>query len=61
VLSPRCTFTPKVEPYPSLTVFDAPEATMCAAQRNRSNTPLQALTTLNDPVFSRTPGSWAGA
>jgi mono/diheme cytochrome c family protein len=38
-------------PYPSLLVFDAPEGTACAAQRNRSNTPLQALTTLNDPVF----------
>ncbi len=38
-------------PYPSLTVFDAPEGIICAAQRNRSNTPLQALTTLNDPVF----------
>jgi hypothetical protein len=38
-------------PYPSLMMFDAPEGTICAAQRNRSNTPLQALTTLNDPVF----------
>jgi hypothetical protein len=38
-------------PYPSLTVFDAPDGTQCAAQRNRSNTPLQALTTMNDPVF----------
>jgi hypothetical protein len=38
-------------PYPSLMMFDAPEGTICAAQRNRSNTPLQALTTLNDPAF----------
>jgi mono/diheme cytochrome c family protein len=38
-------------PYPSLMVFDAPEGTLCTAARNRSNTPLQALTTLNDPVF----------
>jgi mono/diheme cytochrome c family protein len=38
-------------PYPSLTTFDAPEGTVCTAMRNRSNTPLQALTTLNDPVF----------
>jgi hypothetical protein len=38
-------------PYPSLTVFDAPDGTLCTAARNRSNTPLQALTTLNDPVF----------
>ena len=32
-------------------VFDSPESNVCLAQRNRSNTPLQALTTLNDPVF----------
>jgi hypothetical protein len=32
-------------------MFDAPEGTNCTAFRNRSNTPLQALTTLNDPVF----------
>jgi hypothetical protein len=38
-------------PYPSLVMFDAPDGTNCTAQRNRSNTPLQALTTLNDPVF----------
>jgi hypothetical protein len=38
-------------PYPSLMMFDAPEGTVCTAQRNRSNTPLQALATLNDPVF----------
>lgn len=38
-------------PYPSLTVFDCPEGTVCMAARNRSNTPLQALTTLNDANF----------
>jgi hypothetical protein len=38
-------------PYPSLLMFDAPEGNLCTAQRNRSNTPLQALATLNDPVF----------
>jgi hypothetical protein len=41
----------RTNPYPSLTVFDCPEATVCTAQRNRSNTPLQALTTLNDSSF----------
>jgi hypothetical protein len=38
-------------PYPSATTFDAPERTVCNIRRVRTNTPLQALVTLNDPVF----------
>jgi hypothetical protein len=38
-------------PYPSMTTFDAPERTYCNVRRLRTNTPLQALVTLNDPVF----------
>ena len=41
----------RTNPYPSLMIFDSPESNVCLAERNRSNTPLQALTTLNDPVF----------
>jgi len=38
-------------PYPSSTTFDAPERTACNIRRLRTNTPLQALVTLNDPVY----------
>jgi hypothetical protein len=45
------TFFYRVTPHPSLTVFDQPNAAQACTRRNRSNTPLQALTLLNDPAF----------
>ncbi|MBA4147256.1 MAG: DUF1549 domain-containing protein [Verrucomicrobia bacterium] len=41
----------RTSPYPSFINFDATERTACVVKRTRSNTPLQALTLLNDPVY----------
>jgi hypothetical protein len=45
------TFRYRSVPYPMLEAFDAPNADFSCVRRVRSNTPLQALTTLNEPIF----------
>ncbi len=45
------TFFQRTSPYPMLMTFDSPDSTLCTAKRSTSNTPLQALTLMNDVVF----------
>ena len=45
------TFRYRSVPYPMLQAFDAPNGDFACVRRTRSNTPLQALTTLNEPIY----------
>jgi hypothetical protein len=45
------TFWRRSVPYPSMVTWDAPSREVCALRRVRTNTPLQALVCLNDPVY----------
>ena len=45
------TFIRRTSPYPTFTTFDATSREACTVRRVRTNTPLQALTTLNDDAF----------
>lgn len=45
------TYWKRSNPYPSFITFDAPSRDVCSPRRLDTNTPLQALVTLNDPVY----------
>ena len=45
------TYFKRTAPFPTLITFDCPDSTLSVVQRPRSNTPLQALTALNNEVF----------
>lgn len=45
------TYWRRTNPYPSMITFDSPQRNVCTSRRIRTNTPLQALTTLNDTVY----------
>jgi mono/diheme cytochrome c family protein len=46
------TWFQRTSPYPMLMTFDSPDSNVCCVRRDRTNTPLQALTLLNDTVFT---------
>ncbi|MEM7384768.1 MAG: DUF1553 domain-containing protein, partial [Verrucomicrobiota bacterium] len=54
------TYTKRSIPYPSMAAFDAPSREFCASRRMDSNTPLQALVTLNDRAFAECAVGLAG-
>jgi hypothetical protein len=53
-------FFQRTVPYPMLISFDAPDSNTACSRRERSNTPLQALTLLNSPVFFECSQALAG-
>ena len=50
------TYWKRTSPYPAMTTFDAGSGEVCQIRRVRTNTPLQALVTLNDPAFVEAAG-----
>jgi hypothetical protein len=55
------TFSKRTAPFAAYAVFDAPSGETCTARREPSNTPLQALTLLNDEMFVEMAQTLAGS
>ena len=53
------TYWRRTSPYPSMLTFDAGSREVCLVRRIRTNIPLQALVTMNDPVFVEASGALA--
>ena len=53
------TYLKRTSPYPAMTTFDAGSGEVCQIRRIRTNTPLQALITLNDVVYLEAAGQLA--
>ena len=53
------TFFKRTSPHPNLTTFDCPDANLTCVERRTSNTPLQALTALNNESFAETSRAFA--
>lgn len=54
------TYWKRTTPYPSMIAFDAGSREVCQVRRIHTNTPLQALVTLNDPVYLESAAALAG-
>lgn len=54
------TYWRRTVPYPSMATFDSPSREFCVSRRVRTNTPLQALVSLNDPAFLEAAQALAG-
>ncbi|WP_162342334.1 DUF1553 domain-containing protein [Cyclobacterium salsum] len=53
------TYWKRTHPYPSMVTFDNPSREVCTSRRIRTNTPLQSLVLLNDPVYLEAATAWA--
>jgi hypothetical protein len=53
------TFFKRTAPHPNLITFDCPDANLTCIQRNTSNTPLQALVSLNNDSFTEAARAFA--